>query len=97
MTERQTYFLLTIVACMLSVGAIPLAAYVTGNAADGGRGGAIAVALSFAVLFINRDLGTKIFSILMGGGMTPGAKQDVGTLAWGFGDMAACQLMPSCH
>jgi hypothetical protein len=143
MTERQTYFLLTVVACGLSIGAIPVAAYLTKNAADGGRGGALAVALSFAMLFLNRDLGTKIFKILtrkptaptpdgsdfLAGAKTAEEKTErlavrvlawegklntdalgqsrqnkflavmsiVGTLAWGFGDMAACHLIQSCR
>src|SRR5260370_3759887 len=80
MTERETLFVMIVVACVLSIGAIPVAAYLTKNAADGGRGGAIAVALSFALLFLNRDLGSKIFKILTRSTMTP-ASDDNGLLA----------------
>ena len=64
MTERERYFVLTAVACVLSIGAIPIAVWLTGNAADGGRGGALAVALSFGVLFLNRNFGSRIYQAL---------------------------------
>jgi hypothetical protein len=51
-------------ATFLSVAAVPFGAFVTRSAADGQRGGAIAVALSFIILFLSRGYGTKVYKIL---------------------------------
>jgi hypothetical protein len=64
LTTTQRFGIVLTFAIILSAGGIPFAAFVTKSAQDGGRGGALAVALSFAVLFLSRGYGTKVYDIL---------------------------------
>lgn len=48
----------------LSIGGVLVAAYVTKDPQDGGRGGALAVAVSFAVLFLSRGYGSHVYRAL---------------------------------
>jgi len=64
LTTKARLRIVLVVACTLSAGGIFYAAYVTKNPGDAGRGGALAVALSFVVLFLSRGHGTKAYEIL---------------------------------
>jgi hypothetical protein len=64
LSTKTRFVIVLFIALLLSLGSIPFAAYVTKSAQDGGRGGALAVALSFAVLFLSRGYGTKVYDIL---------------------------------
>jgi hypothetical protein len=64
MSTETRFRIVLLVAILLSLGSIPVAVYVTGSAQDGGRGGALAVALSFTVLFLSRGYGTTVYNIL---------------------------------
>jgi hypothetical protein len=108
----------TIVSFLLSGGGIFLAAAL-GHPSEGGRGGALAVALTFAMLFLGRgtaqrllddndfksesdDPDKKITHLRNALRALVGWQQKekpylfwasvVGTLAWGFGDLAASAL-----
>jgi hypothetical protein len=50
-------------AVLLSLGGILIGAFVT-EPADGGRGGAIAVALAFLVLFVRRGYGARVYEAI---------------------------------
>jgi hypothetical protein len=136
LSTKTRFVIVLCIAVLLSAGSIPFAAYVTKSAQDGGRGGALAVALSFAVLFLSRGYGTKVYDVLTkeaqavntnlqkirgaagGGALTSDQKIDalvskttidadvqhnqnvylawssgIGTIAWGFGDIAAQWLI----
>jgi hypothetical protein len=64
LTTTQRFAGIAALATLLSVGGIVYAVCVTKSAQDGGRGGALAVALSFAVLFLSRGYGTRVYDIL---------------------------------
>jgi hypothetical protein len=63
MSQRSRYGLVVLASILLSVGGILTGAFVT-RPADGGRGGAIAVALAFFVLFVRRDYGARVYAAL---------------------------------
>jgi hypothetical protein len=62
MSQSARYGWVVVVSIVLSAGGILLAAY--GDPADGGRGGAVAVAFAFFVLFIHRDYGARVYKAL---------------------------------
>jgi hypothetical protein len=61
--ENQLHIIVLVVSIVCSVGGIWGCAF-WWHPADGGRGGAIAVALSLVSLFINRPYGKQIFNFL---------------------------------
>ena len=63
MSQRLRYGLVVLASILLSVGGILIGAFVT-QPADGGRGGAIAVALAFFVLFVRRDYGARVYAAI---------------------------------
>jgi hypothetical protein len=63
MSQNARYGLVVVVSIVLSAGGILLAAY-SADPSDGGRGGAVAVAFAFFVLFIRRDYGTRVYKAL---------------------------------
>jgi hypothetical protein len=140
MSQRSRYGAVIIGAVLLSLGGIAIGAWVT-KPADGGRGGAIAVALAFLILFVRRDYGGRVYNAILkdfpdlkeqiaslreGKAPAPVVEGDavklnrrliaivsslnteadgqkrqnralawascVGTVAWGFGDIAAAWL-----
>lgn len=141
MSTRSRFQVVLALAVLLSLGGVLVATFATQNSGDGGRGGAIAVALSFLILFVSRDVGSRAYTIfteeaaelakhvekLRGSAAVPdenkpvipdgvligalSAKADIeatilkvqngylafasviGTLAWGFGDVAARYLL----
>ena len=62
MSQNARYGLVVSVSIVLSAGGILLAAH--GDPSDGGRGGALAVALAFFVLFIRRNYGARVYEAL---------------------------------
>lgn len=64
MTQKQTYLTVFFISVAFSIGGIPFAAFVTKDAADGGRGGAIGSTLALLFIFISRDYGTKLYEAL---------------------------------
>jgi len=66
-TTRRRFIAVAVVATLLSVGGILIAALWSKDAGDGGRGGALAVALSFLVLFLSRAYGSQAYTILTEG------------------------------
>lgn len=60
MTERGRYISLAAGAILISVAGVLVASFVTEDPDDGGRGGALTVAVSFLVFFISRDLGKRV-------------------------------------
>ncbi|HEV2962129.1 MAG TPA: hypothetical protein VG649_09920 [Candidatus Angelobacter sp.] len=145
MSQRTRYGLVVLIAVVLSVAGVLIGAFVT-DPADGGRGGAVAVALAFIVLFVRRDYGSRVYDALTkdipalrqqirnlreGKADVPkdgenlaeikkqvtaivsrldtesdGQKDQnralawascIGTIAWGFGDLAAKLLKLVCH
>jgi hypothetical protein len=62
-SAKQKYSAILIVAIALSAAGVGYA-ICTKNKDDGGRGGALAVALAFAVLFVSRGYGTRVYEIL---------------------------------
>lgn len=49
---------------LLSVGGVAYSIFISHKSVDAGRGGALAVALSFATLFLSRGYGDRVYSIL---------------------------------
>jgi hypothetical protein len=64
MTKKKTYLLNFFVSLAFLFGGLPSAAFVSRNAADGGRGGAIGTAIALLFLFTNRNYGIKIYTAL---------------------------------
>jgi hypothetical protein len=58
------YLVVLAVAIALSVGGIAYAVHGSKNKDDGGRGGALAVAVAFIVLFVSRSQGARVYTIL---------------------------------
>lgn len=63
-SETRRYQVLLGLVVALCLGGVLAAAFVTQNRADGGRGGVLAVAVSFAALFLGRSYGTKVYDII---------------------------------
>ena len=63
-TTKGRFRVVLAASIILCAGGVAVAALVTKNAQDGGRGGAAAVALSFVILFLSRGYGTKIYEAL---------------------------------
>ena len=63
-TTKTRFRFVLAASVILCAGGVLIAALVTKNAQDGGRGGAAAVALSFVILFLSRGYGTKIYEVL---------------------------------
>jgi hypothetical protein len=63
-STTQKYLAILILAIALSAGGIAYAVHCSKNQDDGGRGGALAVALAFVVLFVSRGQGAKVYDIL---------------------------------
>jgi len=139
MSQQSRYGIVIAASILLSLGGIAVAAWWT-TPEDGGRGGALAVALAFLVLFVRRNYGARVYDALtkdipklkeqianLRQGKEPiSEKEDphemsrqliavvsrldteadgqnrqnyalawascIGTLAWGFGDIAARYL-----
>jgi hypothetical protein len=64
MSQKTRYWLVVAVAVLLSAGGIGIAA-VASSPADGGRGGAVAVAFSFFMLFVRRDYGARLLRAII--------------------------------
>lgn len=64
MTSENRFRVVFGVSAFLSVASIPIAIYCTGRAADAGRGGALAFALSLAIMFLSRSYGTRVYNAL---------------------------------
>jgi len=64
MTAGARLWCVVATASVLSIAGILYAALWSKDASDGGRGGAIAVAVSFAVLFLTRSLGQRVYQAL---------------------------------
>lgn len=62
-SQQGLYRLVVLVSIVLSVGGIVIAACLT-EPSDGGRGGAIAVAVAFFVLFVRRPYGARVYQAL---------------------------------
>jgi len=67
-------------AAVLSLGGIAVGAWIT-KPSDGGRGGAIAVALAFLILFIRRDYGARLYQAIVTD--IPGIKDQITNLRQG--------------
>lgn len=63
-STTQKYLAILMLAIALSAGGIAYAVHCSKNKDDGGRGGALAVALAFVVLFVSRGQGAKVYDIL---------------------------------
>ena len=61
MSENTQFWIVFGVSILSSLGGVFVAAFITGNAADGGRGGAIGTALALTFMFITRDYGAKLY------------------------------------
>jgi len=61
---HMKYLAVLALAIALSAGGIAYAVHGSKNKDDGGRGGALAVAVAFIVLFVGRSQGTKVYTIL---------------------------------
>lgn len=57
------YRWLAALVAVVSVGGIFFAVFITGNKEDGGRGGAIAVAIALFNLFISKGYGMRLFNV----------------------------------
>jgi hypothetical protein len=62
MSEKTAAYLVMIACVGSSIGGMFYAAFVSKNVTDGGRGGAIGVAVALGFLFITRDYGTKFYT-----------------------------------
>ncbi len=62
-SQVTRYTLVVVVSTLLSAGGIAIAVY-RGDPSSGGRGGAIAVAVAFFVLFIRRDYGARVYAAI---------------------------------
>lgn len=62
---RMPDLALVFVSATLSIGGVAYGVCISGDPADGGRGGAVAVAVSFAVLFFSRSNGAELYKILV--------------------------------
>ena len=62
--EAHRHIIIIIFAIVISFGWVFVAALWYHSPADGGRGGAIAVALSLGSLFLNRPYGEEIFRLM---------------------------------
>jgi len=74
-SEHGRFLLLSLLCVALSLGGI-WASVKYNRPNDGGRGGAIAVALSFAALFLTRSYGTMIHKLITV--TLPGIKEKIG-------------------
>jgi hypothetical protein len=113
-SERLKYFILSGSAIAVSLLWI-LGAAMLDRPSDGGRGGAIGVALSFYILFANNNLAARGYNRLGNAAVKKqiemiesrfdvadkATKRQnhfliwssvIGTIAWGFGDLAATML-----
>jgi hypothetical protein len=63
-SEHCRFSWLLILCIALSFGGIAVAAFATCNPNDAGRGGALAVALSFAALFLSKSYGALIYDLI---------------------------------
>src|SRR5437870_4005109 len=63
MSQQTRYALVVWGAVALSAAGVVIGAFVT-QPTDGGRGGAIAVALAFLVLFVRRDYGSRVYAAI---------------------------------
>src|SRR2546421_12405953 len=62
MSENTRFWLVFSTSIVSSIGGLLVAVFVTRNAADGGRGGAIGPAVALAFMFLTRDYGAKLYS-----------------------------------
>jgi hypothetical protein len=65
MQEKNQYTAVAVISGLFSLVSVPFAVFVTRCANDGGRGGAIGVAIALLFLFITRDYGTKLYNKLV--------------------------------
>jgi hypothetical protein len=63
-STTQKYLAILVLAIALSAGGIAYAVHCSKNKDDAGRGGALAVALAFVVLFVSRGQGARVYDIL---------------------------------
>jgi hypothetical protein len=63
MSQEFRYNSVVVASIALSLGGVAVGAWVT-KPDDGGRGGAIAVALAFLILFVRRNYGARVYDAL---------------------------------
>lgn len=63
-TTKARFRAVLAASCVLCALGILVAVFLTKDIDDGGRGGAAAVALSFAILFVSRGYGSRIYQAL---------------------------------
>lgn len=86
MSQRWRYRIVVLGAIVLSLGGILIGAFVT-EPADGGRGGAVAVALAFLVLFVRRGYGARVYEAIAKD--LPAMREEVRKLRQGTAPTAA--------
>lgn len=86
MSQRWRYRIVVLSAILLSLGGILIGAFVT-EPADGGRGGAVAVALAFLVLFVRRGYGARVYEAIAKD--LPALREEVSKLRQGAAPVAA--------
>lgn len=64
LSQKKRYVIFVIAAIALSAAGIVIAAF-NSSPADGGRGGALAVAFSFLVLFVRRNYGARVYQAII--------------------------------
>lgn len=65
LSERTQFVILGVVAVVVSLAGVLFAAFVSKDIDDGGRGGAIAVALALSTLFLTRNYASEVYQSLM--------------------------------